>query len=330
MIELIANENSTIDVINGEFPIGQRNTIKIRLEDKLLNKKDINFTGTGTCDVKFNLLSYGNFDTTSAISNLILNLSEDTTVTVENTDICKNDIINKSNCLHCYTSNSIKDGYGKIELPLNNASNNFVNNSEYILSFYAIGKNSKVTVKDSANITYTSIQVDDSMWTWQQYKVKFMISSNSRIPSIFIESMNKDSESEIFIDSIYMFESQYENLEPKDNKLESKIIITNPLPIRTLCRVLSYTKFVYNDEGDYYIDVLMAMPDNIVNLDIYNNIRCQFGIMEKLPEKITTLGNSFYTDDRSYIYLSEAFTLNGYLVSPLDFDAQIDLVVDKI
>lgn len=325
MIELIANENSTIDVINGEFPIGQRNVIKVRLKDKLLINKNIDFEGTGTCDAKFNLLSYGNFDNTSAITNLILSLSEGTNVVIESTNVCRNNIINKSNCLHCYTNNT--KGYGKIELPLNNESN-FNPNKEYILSFYAIGKNSKVSIKSDSGIYYTSVQVDNNMYTWQQYSVKF--DAGNSIPNIYIESMNKGGDSEIFIDSIYVFESQYENLEPKGANFISEIIITNPLPIRSLCRVLSYTKYIYDEEDNYYVDVLIAMPDDVTNLDIYNNIRCQFGIVEKLPEKITVLGNSVYTDEYTYLYLSEPFTLNGYLVSPLDFDTQIDLVVDKI
>lgn len=301
MLELNAKENATVEVIEGNFPLGQQNVIKINVLDKIIAER-INIINTGVCSTEYNYYSYGKFDSDKDINKLTLNLKQGSIV-----NIVDGAGQNFSKCLHCQSSKS--NDLGLVELLPDKFS--VQENVEYILSFYA--KGTATITADNSYDEFINIEVNCKDWTFFEQK----FTSLSDVFDLYI-SMNANEE--CYIDNVMLFESSNE-IKMESNAITAEIDIINP------CNNVSIDRIINWDKKDDVISVYMYMPP-ITVVDYKDSITCNLKIYQRLIPKIqTTVGDFFYSEDKEIIYNSDNFNLSGYII-PIDLD--VSLNVDRI
>lgn len=313
MIKLCVNKNGTVtNLNNGTFAIGKLDEIlELDIYDKLIIEK-LKFSDTVYSKDAENLYSYGNFDKQSDINNLTLNLAEGASVS-----IVSGVSENESNCLKCTTVSD--KGFGLIELTPDK-KDIFKENTTYLISFYAKGINSAIKIKDETN-TFIEINVNNACWT--KYTQQF--TAGTVLPSMLVENTT-NTPCTIYLDTIQMYEMSCVNERP-EYIAYPKIVAINPCPKITIDNLISRRVDEFED-GSERLVLLFNMPA-ITNVDIFNNITCQVVIEEEVPKRVSALGNMLYNEYKNILFLSEKFTLNGYLIK-VATDIDVNLKVEDI
>lgn len=312
MLEINAKENTQIEVLKGDFPLGNRDKILVHFLDPLLIETIRNMlSGIGTCKPEDNYYTYGTFD--KGIEDLILDLNENAVVNTVS-GICQN----YSNCLHCSATN----GLGLVELKPDN--NLMEIGKKYIFSCY-IHVNSgecEITAKDNENNIIFDINKTNN-FGWLFIKQEFIAKDTT-----FNLFLNIPSSGEFYIDNVMLFDSVNE-------LIESRYDITTEIDILNPCNCLNKNENRICKVIDWIVDketisVLLEFPA-ITVVDYQDNILCSLVIYQHLKKRIVTLGNTLYNADTICIYHSDNFVLNGYILPPdIDYNIDVDLTVGRI
>lgn len=306
MLSIKAKENAQVEVIDGAFPLGQRNTIKILIEDPNI-KSYIQSIGTSTCIPENNLYTYGNFDNDFDVNKLNLSLTWGSIV-----EVMSGYGQNYSRCLHCITDNS--EGLGVCELPADKIPGLTVG-EEYILSVYVLCKKG-TTLYFNVNGELNPVADSD---TWELKTYKFVANSDKFDLGVIMPSLG-----ECYIDSIQLFLASEEIVDNYYDNLKFEIQIKNP--IQQFCydidQIVTYSK---PDSEDTF--VVLALPP-INNVDFQDNILCELQVYLLQEIRNKYLGDTEYSKEKDIIYSSDYFVLNGYVLPPED--DIYELVIDKI
>lgn len=304
MIEISAKENATVNIVQGDFPLGKRDKLLLHIEDPVI--KDLIFLkDTGTCNENDNYYKYGQFNSTN---NLILDVQSQTSVTIS-----PGKGINYSNCLYCKSV----EGYNKIVFPLSNNAT-IIKDKKYVLTCYINVIKGKVNLTTEDNIFSVEQQTTDDSWV--QIRQEFTASSkNFNLWAIF------ENDCEFYIDSLLLFEKDKEIKVPENN-IAAEMDIISPFNPKNnkIYKVINW----YKNEDKNEVQILFYFPE-ITVVDFQDNILCDLKIFQHLPEKVSTLGNVVYHEANTVIFESEPFVLNGYII-PLDTNIDVDLIVAQI
>lgn len=311
MIEISAQENATIDVIKGNFPLGNRDTLLLHIKDPII-KNLISLRETGICEDKDNYYTYGQFNSTN---NLIL---EDLQPGAK-VEIVPGKGLNYSNCLHCTTT---KYGLGYIYMVPSDDKELTVG-TKYVLTCYlnVVSGTVKLTAS-SASVVKTIFSVDQQNTENEWVQIRQEFTAEGEDFSLFI---TMDGVGEFYMDSLMLFKADNEIKIPKEN-IAAEISIINPYtPINSkINKVINW----YKTENE--VQILFYFPE-VTNVDYQNNIWCCARIFQHLPEKVSTLGNIVYHDVDTVIYETEPFVLNGYIIpTDINFEVDAELVVPRI
>lgn len=306
MLTIKAKENSKIEVVNGDFPIGMRDTIKIIFEDNIL-KGLIKTTGTKECKPEHNMFSYGEFNNSYDIDKVSFDLRWKSTVSIVNGKGC-----NYSRCLFCHSTGK---GFRKCEIKADRGKLEAKN--KYMFSCDILAEQ-----KTNAQLELTGIHTFDILadGNWHhifyefepQEDMEFMI--NVLIPQA----------GDLYIDNVKIFNSKYEIMSNYYESMEVSLNVLNPCqyPVNRINRIINFSK---PEEEDAY--VLLYYPP-ITNVDALSNILVKLEVaIIREPEDVY-LGNTTYFKIRDVIYTSECFCLSGYIVPP-DYD-RYELVVGEV
>lgn len=289
MLKIKAKEDSTIEVIEGKFPLGQRNTIKVYFDDEIV-KKYINLIGTNTCLAENNLFPYGNFDYKSDINNISLNLNENSEVS-----IVSGYGYDYSRCLKCSTTNS-EQGLGSCELK---PKDKLINGKEYIISCYI------ATIDD----TLVYFNIDDNLvpLKYSDNNLHFFTYKFTATKEDFKLKINMTTTGTCYIDSLQMFLAENEIKENKCDILDFEVKILNPIQYKEINELITYGSDI---DGTY---IILYMPE--INLvDFQDNLLCNFNVSVAFQQRNIYLGDSEYNKIKEYIYNSDKFILSGYIL----------------
>lgn len=285
MMEIIAKDNATIQSINNRFPLGQRDTIKIHIEDEVI-KSRLNLQGTGQCFKKFNLFSYGYFDNRNDLNNV-----EYFKANYHNASGING---NTSRCLYVCMDNKV-DSYVKFK-----SSKTLKPGVEYTFSFLCTEDLTGyilTNIHTIENIEVTKSKLDG----WYLHKSdKFTVDE-----TVAFDFILNGFTSEFYIDNISVFEADKEILDSAD--IEAEIEITNPKQDLIIDNLVKW----YKDDNDTY--VILCVP-SITVVDYRDSITCKLNIFEPLAGRYKKFGNVTYTKCRDTIYQSELFNLEGYIL----------------
>lgn len=306
MLNIKAKENSTVEVINGSFPIGERNTIKVEFEDDLI-KQYMKGMHTYTCIPEQNMYSYGNFNNEYDIEKLNLNLNIDDVV-----EIASGFGVDYSRCLHC-VSNNESQGLGLVELKPDNG-NKLTIGTKYIFSAYV-----SCTTDTTAYLDLKDIEI--LYITDKEEQVKYEFTAEKEDFSVTIDILGAG---ECYIDNVQLFPAEQEIIENYYDNIDVTIEILNPVQHNSkLNTIINYSK--PEDENQF---ILIFMPPTITSLDSFDNILCRLTVNVLQEPKVKILGDSHYSKIEECIYRSEEFILSGYILPP-DSD-RYELVVGSV
>lgn len=290
MLEITAKENATIAITNGEFPLGQRNSIKVNIEDELLKEHNSTFK-TGICKKEYNYYTYGNFDELN--TEYIKVYNETNEREQENPEnyltISQGYKENSSNCLHCITTDKI-------------ISIDFLTNNDSLIS-YDDESDTFIVSFDFISLkgTVTAI-IGTAEYDLSKYTEWFKFKADSKTYDKITLKVSKNSE--FYLDNLYLFNSKNEII---DHNLKAEIKIINPCYYDNK-GILDNT-FNWTDNS-----VMFDMPSNITSVDYQDNILCQLIFYYFRPKYYNYLDNYIYNKEKDIIYTSENFTLHGYVM----------------
>lgn len=284
MLEIKAKENATIDVIKGTFALGDRNTIKIDIDDDVI-KQYLKAVGTDTCIPENNLYSYGNFDyPEDVMPKLKLALNPKSTV-----EVVDGYGINCSRCLHCVSGSD--QGLGLCELP---SDSYIIEGEKYKLSckFNAIENT-------DAYINGWSITADENKW------LDLVLDITASTTGYFYLPIQIVGEGEIYIDNLMLFKAEDEVKENQFDNVEFCINICNPKQDIIINEVINYT-----DDS-----ITMYVPP-ITVVDFQDNLLCKLSINLYQEQRDKYLGDTKYNKIKECVYNSEPFILTSYILPP--------------
>lgn len=331
MMEITAKENATIQIIDGSFPLGQRNTIKINVEDNLL-KEYINIIGTKMCLEPYNLYSYGDFN---SITGITLNLNEESSV-----EAIPYYLNNYSNCLYCKTTNEI-DGLGLCEFKPDKG--NLIVGKEYILSLFVntTSNNISFDLYEGDSVTDT-LNVPNTEGKWKQISTTF-IASNENFYLKLIMPAPELVNNECYIDTLQLFEFTNEIDSNEYSNIGIEIAILNPIQeLKSIDEVISYNLNLPSDEDlsednnitqsadnnentdntENNIDIITQTPyimmfvPPITTVDFQDNLLCSLNIYIYNRPKDNYFNNYKYNEIKELVYQSDPFILNGFILPP--------------
>lgn len=309
MLTIKAKENATVEVVEGSFPLGERNTLKVIIEDDVL-KQYVKSIGTNTTLNENNLYPYGDFNYPEDMKNVQLNLNPQSTVNIEN-----GYGQNYSRCLHCKTEN-VTQGLGHCILnPVSVLDDGY----KYKLVFYILCKDDTEVIVSAQNIETFKVKTNNE---WKQIITEFDCTERK-----FALDFSTETSGEFYIDSVLLFKAEdeifrdyYENIVFEIKKYPQQL---TGYEYETE-RIISYS-----GPDDEDISVLMYFPP-ITQLDYADNLCCKLDVyLTSKVEEDKILGDTYYnTEDREYIYKSDMFILTGYILPP-ESD-RYELTVGKI
>lgn len=302
MLEIVAKENATIDVIEGSFPLGARNTVKIDIEDDVI-KQYIKAIGTNTCLIENNLYQYGNFDYPEDIEgNVELSLNKDSSVKVVD-----GYGVNYSRCLQCISSD---DGLGICRfIPTSNTKIG----KKYKLSCQ-INALEETNASVSINGTETIEVKADANWNT-------VVTEFDAVSEDFYFGISISGKGTLYLDNLMLFEVENEIIDNIYDNIEFEISVVNPIQDTIINEVINYSKA---DEEN--VTILMYLPP-ITVVDFQDNLLCKLKINLYQEQKEKYLGNSEYNKFKNCVYISEPFILTGYIM-PEGY--RYELVVGKV
>lgn len=286
MLEIKAKENATIDVIKGTFALGDRNTIKIDIDDDVI-KQYLKAVGTDTCIPENNLYTYGNFDyPEDVMSKLKLALNSKSKV-----EVVDGYGINCSRCLHCVSGSY--QGLGLCELP----SDSYITKDEkYKLSC-------KFLISEGTDAYINGQQLVTTKYNeWQDFVFEFNATVGETYYYLPIQIVG---EGEIYIDNLMLFKSEDEVKENQFDNVEFCVSICNPKQDIIINEVVNYT-----DNS-----IIMYVPP-ITVVDFQDNLLCKLSINLYQEQKDKYLGDIKYNKIKECVYNSEPFILTGYILPP--------------
>lgn len=298
MIEINAKENSTVEVVTGDFPIGNRNTILVNIQDPLVNDK-LKITGTGTCYEQNNEYTYGQFENENDIYKIEISLNENASI-----GIVSGIGINYSRCLQCIAKDN---GLGTVNMKPDKL--NITIGNTYIFSCYFYLKQgiTNIIAKDNQNneifnINNTTV-TDDWVFISQTFTAK---------EEGFNLYIDIPTTGECYFDNIMLFNSINEimgNLSINDINVIINILNPCNYNVKNISKIINWEYNKVTEQNS----VILFMPE-ITVLDYKDNILCELIIYQKYPKKVVELGNTIYNEKTSIIYKSEPFILNGYIL----------------
>lgn len=304
MLEITAKSDATVSVIEGSFPVGERNQIKINIEDDVL-KQYIKTIGTNTCIPEYNLYSYGNFSSLGDIEKIQLNLNPGSAVS-----IISGYGKDHSRCLYC---NSTTDaGLGLCELVPDTQKLTIGEKYKFVAYVKAeSGSVVQLNLKDIQNNTV----VADSDW-------KLIVNEFTATTEDFSATVNIQGVGTCYIDSISLFLAENEIINNYYDNIEICVDIVNPCNNDVLINdVITYSK---PDSSETYV-ILYVPP--ITVLDFEDNILCQLRINLLQEQRDKYLGDSKYNKIKECVYNSNNFILNGYIIP---YDKEYQKIQDEI
>lgn len=298
MLELIAKDNTEVSVSDGLFPIGQKDTVKIYIEDKIIKDK-VTSLDTGVCNPQYNYYSYGYFLNVTDIDNISQNLNNNCKIDITNTVIHNEN----SNSLHLISNNN--NGLGIIRLKtdkniINSTSNQFI----FSCGLFAKSGIVNLVLTDNNNTVILDKNYDVTE-DWVDLRETFVATADLQFITLQINIQNTG---EAYIDAISVYNSENET-KNINYDLCVNLVIDNPhcMNSKNINHVINWNKDSINDK----LWVLLDFPE-ITYVDACNNILCRLVITQKLKEKVSTLGNILYNKTDNVIYNSQQFLLTGY------------------
>lgn len=298
MLKIKAKENATIEVVDGSFPLGSRDIIQIDIEDEIL-KQFIKTIGTETCLPEYNLYDYGSFNRKDSVKNIQMSLNTDSSV-----NIIDGYGINYSRCLHLVAGES---GLGVCKLV---PTTKPIKGKEYKLSCCVNTKSENISLNINNKEKIKVPKTED----WQTISEKFIFDSDEF--TLYVEMPDK---SELYLDSLMLFEADKEILDNKYDDIEFDIEILNPIQRTKIDEVVYYT-----EDGSVTLNV---PPITVV--DYQDNLLCQLNVNIFREPKEKYLGNSYYHKFKECVYTSDPFILSGYVI-PSDEDRDVVLTVGRV
>lgn len=292
MLTINAKSNATIDVVEGNFPIGQRNSIKINIEDNVI-KQYIKGIHTYTCIKQNNLYCYGNFDSTKDIYNIKLNLNADCSATI--VPGSGNDY---SNCLYC-VSNNEEQGLGSCVLTADKQK--LIKGKEYIFSCYVKCGNTTTDLYLGLN-SLSTLKINNIDWQKIDYSFKALTEDYFNLNIII------PGKGECYIDNIQLFLKEDEIINNSFDDLYFNLNIINPMQNTKIDTIVNYSS---PDDEDVF--VILDFPC-ITNVDFQDNLLCNLNIGLLVEPKNKYLGDSVYNKTKYSIYNSDCFVLCGYII----------------
>lgn len=307
MIEIKAKDDATIQLINNEFPLGQRNRIKIFIEDEVIKSK-LELQKSGQCPENKNLFTYGYFDKKEDIKY----------VQVNNADVR---IISGvfGNCSRCLAVDFLATD-SCVSFTADRDS--LQTDTKYKFSF--ICTDNSIVIKSSVDdLKMTITKTKEKGWylyTSNEFTVSEVTDFNISLCNN--NNSNSDEENHIYVDNLSLFNTDDEILgTPNDIRVEISVI--NP---RQNTIIKDIIKWESDDNNN--IDVILYFPP-ITVVDYQDCITCKVKIFERLAGKYKTFGDINYTCDIDTIYESELFNLQGYIL-PINIDIKGELIVENI
>lgn len=315
MLEINANPNATVDVLSGDFALGQRNTILIHILDKIISDR-ISIVGTGTCTKSNNLYSYGELDN---LDNVKYSLAQEAVLDIGISNIDDS----FSNCLHCKAETD--EGLGLVYLPVNKLTTQLEVGTNMILSFYINVTSGNATFvakgKDSHEVFPNFTVEYDADKQWQHVIKEFTITEDTNIFNLYLDTAGIG---EFYLDNVMLFKASDE-IKNAQYGIDAEILVKNPIQDTCIEKVINWNKL---DDGN--IDITLYFPP-ITVVDYQDSILCQLRIYQHTNKRVVTLGNTTYNSTKNIIYNSEPFALNGFMLPKQDYDdLDVDLIVDKI
>ena len=309
MLRIKAKEDATVEVIDGSFPLGSRDTLKVIIEDDII-KNYIKTIGTDTCLKQNNIIAYGDFNETRDIQNVdISEISKNTSV-----GLISGYGTNYSRCLKCATTN--KTGSGKIifnttnKLSIGKYKFVFYINTNTDVSFYFDG-----TIEDSINVEPTNND-------WKKIVTELEVTNINEF-KIFMECATGIC----YIDTMSLFRLKDEIQKNAIDSVGFRLNFLNPEH-----EIINYGEdedgiinYGEDEDGMY---VLMYFPP-ITCVDYQDNLLCNFDVYLTQEPRVKQLGDTYYPSEiEDLIYQSQDFILHGYIVS--DSIEDVELNVGKI
>lgn len=287
MLKITAKENATVSVEQGDFPLGARDTMEIRIEDPII-KQYIESVNTNTCIPEYNLYAYGNFDSPSEIENIKVSLNQGSSVA-----IVDGYGRNYSRCLKCEAGES---GLGLCVLKPTTPA---IHGLQYKLSCYV---NTDTDIELMANDE--SVVIHSTNGEWQQAYIEFIPEDDV---SLSIVMLNKGT---LYFDSLMLFESSKEIHENYFDNVEIEVVVNNPIQNTTINEIINYS-----NPNDKDTSVLMYVPP-ITVVDYQDNLLCQLRVNLYQEPKDKFLGDVQYNKVKECVYDSDPFILTGYILPP--------------
>lgn len=299
MLKIIAKENATIKVEQSNFPLGVRDTIKIKIEDPII-KQYIKSINTETCIPEYNLYSYGNFDNVTDVEFIKTSLNAGSSVSVAD-----GYGVNCSRCLKCEAGDL---GLGLCVLK---PTTPVIHGLQYKLSCYV---NTDTDVE--LMINGESVIINSTNGEWKQAYIEFIPETEVSL------SINISNKGTLYFDSLMLFESSKEIHDNYFDNVEVEVVVKNPIQDTVINEIINYS-----DPNDKDTFVLMYVPP-ITVVDYQDNLLCQLRVNLYQEPKDKYLGDTEYNKVKECVYNSDPFILTGYILPP-DSD-RYELVVGDI
>lgn len=305
MINLVAKENATIEVVDGTFPLGRKQQAKIVIEDDVL-KSYLQKEPTGTC------LPDKNMFFNDALMTYVKSYS----------GIAKPEYVpyfdeNHSGCMYIKTIMG-DSHYCKIE-PQNK---HLETGKEYIFSFYYYSVDCTVTyikIPDFPDLVFPITPHEDNKWTHQIFKFTYDKSMETLFNGFVFEIKGDGS---FYIDSFQLFNVKDEVY---INKLEGLKF--------ELCDIMN-RYYKAEDVAAFGEDYLIMNLPPITYVDYRDCVTLEFVVVYTVSEKDFYLGNSIYYPEKTIVYKSDPFILSGFVCGTGEFGEgggePVELVVGKV
>lgn len=311
MIVLKAKSNATIEYVNNHFPLGQRTSALIQIEDEAL-KEQLSLIYTGDCEDKYNYFPYGDFeDCCEATENIVSELNPDCIV-----DIVSGEGFNYSNTLMLYAPKNKSLG----ELKIKSTKDTLTIGDKYTFSC----KVKLISGSLSFNFGDQNIDVLSESKDWITVRQEFIATENTS----GILNVNFAS-GKCYLDGIKLFKSVHE-ITNSDAEFDIEIKILNPCNYDTkINKIVSWYNSSCiccdNKDNESDLSVLLDVPP-ITVVDFADNLLCRFIINRKLPKRVSYLDNIIYNETNTTIYESQDFILCGYIIPKAKPVTKVSLV----
>lgn len=301
MLAIRANDNATVDVLEGSFPLGDRNTMRIIIADNII-KNYINEIGTNTCIPAKNLYSYGDFSCEDDIGHISYSVKIGDEVM-----IAKGFGTNINPCLYCKGEDldiNMKPDINQVDT---------YNNIKYKFSCTVCA-----TENTDAHLVLKGVGILDvpADGEWHELVKEFTPTEDFNL------NINTLGVGTIYIDNVMLFKSADEIYENIADDLEFEVEIKNPIQDTVISDVINFSKA---DETEPYV-TLYVPPITVV--DYASNIMCKLRISVLSDPTTKYLGDTHYNKVKQCIYYSDPFILTGYVV-PIESD-RYELVAGSI